>query len=329
MLKDAGHFKGMPFSVLLLGAGQLGSRYLQGIVRSKASLDITVVDPSVSSLETARSRWIEARSDRCQHEVRWLESVPSEQKCTDLALVATSAKGRAALVARIAAQIEVRYWVIEKVLAQSVEELELITRATSDSHGTWVNTPRRMMVWHQALKNAFALRVPIKSTYSGGLWGLACNSIHFLDLISWWTDEKLESINTKGLDSVWTESKRVGYSEVTGKLMAQYSRGTTLTLEARDSAETQSMKVSLADGTVWKVDEGRGIALSSGGEKIDGCLELQSQLTTRLVDDILLRGHCDLPTLEVSAAIHSVFLSAMLKHWNLSQKNNDIRVPIT
>ena len=319
----------MPFSILLLGAGQLGSRYLQGIARSGASLNITVVDPSVSSLETARSRWAEAVGDQCQHEVRWVESVPRELNRIDLALVVTSAKGRATLVDRIAAQIEVRYWVLEKVLAQSVGELELIARATSDSHGAWVNTSRRMMYWHQALKDTFASRVPIKSSYSGGLWGLACNSIHFLDLICWWTGEELESIDTSGLDSVWFESKRAGYFEVTGKLIAQYSHGTTLTLEARDSAETQPLKVVLADGSVWTVDEANGTARSSAGEKIDGCFEFQSQLTARLVDDILSRGQCDLPTLDESAAMHSVFLTAMLKHWNLSQNRNDIFVPIT
>ena len=319
----------MLFNVLLLGAGQLGSRYLQGMVKTSARLRMTVVDPSVSSLETARSRWAEVGGDQCQHEVRWVESVPIELNRIDLALVVTSARGRADLVYRISAHIEVRYWVLEKVLAQSVRDLELITKATSDSQGAWVNTPRRMMTWHQALKDAFGSRSPIKSAYSGGLWGLACNSVHFLDLISWWAGEKLKSIDTKGLDSVWFESTRAGYFEVTGKLMAQYSRGTTLTLGVRDSAETQPLKVALADGTIWRIDEANGVALSSTGERIDGCLELQSRLTARLVDDILLRSHCDLPTLEESAAVHSVFLDAMLAHWNLSQNCNDTRVPIT
>jgi hypothetical protein len=335
------------FSVLLVGAGHLGSRYLQGIVRSSARLNITVVDPSVSALETARLRWIEAGGDQCQHEVRWSRSVPSGLKCIDLALIVTSAKGRAALVDQIAAQITIRFWVMEKVLVQSVAELEVIKRATNQSKWAWVNTARRMMVWHQSLEKVFASHGPIKSTYSGGLWGLTCNSIHFLDLISWWTGEKLESVDIRGLDSFWFESNRTGYFEVTGELIGKYSCGTTLMLRSRDTAKThpllvdfaggpvwraaktQPLRVDLADGTVWEIDEANGRAISSKGEKIHGRFDLQSELSARLVDDILLRGQCDLPTLEESAAMHSVFLDAMLKHWNLSQNRNDRHVPIT
>jgi len=319
----------MAFDVLLFGAGNLGSRYLQGIVRSSALLSLTVVDPSSSAIERARSRWLEAGGQHCNHQIRWFDSIPSERECFDLAIVATSAEGRAAHIESIASQFNVRYWVLEKVLAQSVAELELINQATSQSQVAWVNTTRRMMVWYHTLERVFVSRGPIKCVYSGGLWGLACNSIHFLDLICWWTGEKLESINTEGLDSSWFESKRAGYFEVTGKILAQYSCGSTLTLETHDTAETQPMRVDLADGTVWRVDEVNGIASNSSGEMICGCLEPQSQLSARLVDDILLRGQCDLPKLEESVAVHSVLLDAMLKHWNLSYNRNDLRVPIT
>lgn len=67
----------------------------------------------------------------------------------------------------------------------------------------------------------------------------------------------------------------------------------------------------------------------TNGDHIDGRFEFQSQLSGRLVDDILLRGQCDLPSLEESAAMHAIFLQAMLKHWNLSQNRNDDCVPIT
>ena len=319
----------MKYNVLLVGAGQLGSRYLQGMVSAESQLSITVIDPSSSALETAKSRWIEAGGEHCHHQIRWANDIPSELEKIDLVLVVTSAKGRAELVKRIASQMSVRYWVMEKVLAQSVEELEIITRATALSHGAWVNTARRMMFWHQLLKKAFEQKGPIKASYSADLWGLACNSIHFLDLISWWVDEKLDSIDIKSLDPLWFESKRVGYFEATGELVAHFSKGSILTLESLDQAEIQPLQIDLADGTAWKIDEVNGTAFSTNGNNIDGRLEFQSQLSGRLVDDILFQGQCDLPTLKESASMHAIFLKAMLKHWNLSQKRNDICVPIT
>lgn len=317
------------FNICVVGAGQLGSRYLQGLTCSGLDLEITVIDPSSSSLQAAKSRWIEAGGERCHHRIIWANDFPPELEKIDLALVATSAKGRADLVKQIASQISVRFWVMEKVLAQSVEELEIISRATAQSDGAWVNTARRMMVWHRSLKKTFENKGPIKASYSADLWGLACNSIHFLDLISWWMGEKLDSIDSDSLDPHWFESKRAGYFEVTGKLVGDFSKGSTLRLESHDRAEIQPLQIDLADGTTWKIDEVNGVACSTNGDHISGRVELQSQLSGQLVDDILLRGQCDLPSLRESADMHAIFLRAMLKHWTLSQKRNDDRVPIT
>jgi hypothetical protein len=319
----------VPHSLLLVGAGQLGSRYLQGLVASKSDLEITVVDPSSESLEIAKSRWIEAGGDESPHQVRWLESLASNLQRVDVALVVTSSKGRADLIYKIANAIDVRYWVLEKVLTQSSEELVAIQSALAGCEGAWVNTPRRMMSWHQSLKEVFAGRGPLEVSYSAGLWGLACNSIHFIDLVAWWSDEILMSVNTSSLDHHWHESKRAGYFEITGELAAHFSGGTSLRLNSKADAQALPIQVALRDGVFWEVDEPAGTARSSSGEQLDGRIEFQSQISGRLVDDILQRGQCDLPSLDESSSMHTIFLDAMLAHWNLSQNRNDNRVPIT
>jgi hypothetical protein len=314
---------------LLIGAGQLGSRYLQGLTASKSDLEITVVDPSVESLKTAKLRWAEAGGEESSNQIRWMSSLPSDLQRVDLALIVTSSKGRADLIDKIAKAIDVRYWVLEKVLTQSSEELVAIHSVLAGCKGAWVNTPRRMMSWHQSLKEAFACRGPLEVSYSAGLWGLACNSIHFIDLVAWWSGEALVSVDTSGLDHHWQESKRAGYFEITGELVAHFSDGTSLRLSSKEDAQAQPIQVALSDGVVWEIDESAGTAHSSSGEKLDGRIEFQSQLSGRLVDNILQRGVCDLPSLDESSSMHTIFLDAMLAHWNLSQNRNDNRVPIT
>ncbi len=315
--------------ILLVGAGQLGSRYLQGLIMSKFNLEITVVDTSLNSLETAKLRWNETGGEDSVHQVRWLESLPLDPLSVDVAIIATSAKGRSSVVERIAGTIEVRYWVLEKMLTQSHKELLVIHSAIAGCTGVWVNIPRRMMAWHQSLKEAFSGKGSLKVSFSAGLWGLACNSIHFIDLVAWWSGETLVSIDTKGLDHCWRESKRSGYFEITGVLFAYFSGGTSLRLSSKEEAETQPIQVVLNSGLLWNVDETAGIAHSSCGERIDGSIEFQSQLSGRLLDDILHQGNCDLPLLDESSSMHAIFLDAMLAHWNLSQKRNDDIVPIT
>jgi hypothetical protein len=319
----------MSHSLLVVGAGQLGSRYLQGLVASEPELDITVVDPSTESLETAKSRWIEAGGDESPHQVRWLGSLPSDLQGVDVVIVVTSSKGRATLIENIANLIDVRYWVLEKVLAQSSGELKVIQSALADCEGAWVNTSRRMMSWHQSLKEVFANRGSFEVSYSAGLWGLACNSIHFIDLVAWWSGQALVSVDTSGLDHHWHESKRVGYFEITGELVAHFSDGTSLRLSSKKDAQAKPIQISLSDGVIWEVDEPASTARSSTGEQFDGRIEFQSQISGKLADTILQRGECDLPSFDESSSMHTIFLDAMLSHWNLSQNRDDDCVPIT
>ena len=319
----------MSYSLLIVGAGQLGSRYIQGLVASKLNLEIMVVDPSSESLDTAKLRWIEVGGDESQHQVRWLVSLPVDLQRVDVALIVTSSKGRAGLIDKIAKEIEVRYWVLEKVLTQSSEELGLIQSALADFEGAWVNTPRRIMSWHQSLKEVFTDQGPLEVSYSAGLWGLACNSIHFIDLVAWWSGESLVSVDSSGLDHHWHESKRAGYFEITGELVAHFSGGTSLRLSSKEDAQAQPIQVALSDGVVWEINETAGTAHSSSGEQLDGRIEFQSQMSGRLVDNILQQGKCDLPSLDESSSMHTIFLDAMLAHWNLSQNRDDELVPIT
>jgi predicted dehydrogenase len=320
----------LKFKILLIGAGQLGSRYLQGLICSNSNLSITVVDQSSDSLETARSRWLEVGGDACLHQISWMQKLPSDSQEIDIALVVTSSHKRADLISTIADSFNVRFWVIEKVLAQSCSEILSIQSATRTSSGSWVNIPRRMMKWHKSLKEYFYGHAPVSFSFSGGLWGLACNSIHFIDLVAWWTGESLVSVDCKDLDHNWHESKRTGYYEVTGSLKATFSGGSLLQLTSKKGAsDKQHIRVKLNNGVIWEIDESAGIATSSEGQRIGGQLEFQSQLSGRLVDNILQDNKCDLPSLDESAQMHSVFLNAMLNHWNHSQNRDDIFLPIT
>ena len=68
--------------------------------------------------------------------------------------------------------------------------------------------------WHQELRNAIGSN-QVKVYVGNNFRGLACNSVHFLDLVLWWSDEKLVSVDTSCLDITWFESKRPGFFEIT------------------------------------------------------------------------------------------------------------------
>lgn len=318
----------MASQIMLVGAGQLGSRYLQGLCLVTEPLLITVIDTNESALVSAKARVAEIGLQP-QHGITWSKELADCPSQLDLVLVATSSSNRLMVIEEIASRASVKYWVLEKVLVQSSEDARNMTRVISRSPQAWVNTPRRLISWHKGLKDQLAGSSPLKVAKSGALWGLACNSIHFIDLVAWWTGETLVSVDYSGLSRDWFESKRPGFYEVTGDLIATYSGGSVLTLRSDPRAQGDQLTVDTSQGVVWTIDESKGVARSTEGTEVLGQLEYQSALTPRLVTGILENGSCELPTLEESAQMHAIFLDAMLRHWNESRGRNDTHVPIT
>lgn len=314
--------------VVIVGLGQLGSRHLQGLAKSEAPLRIWAVDPNPASLSLAQQRWVQVGGEQTAHLLELSSLIQKVPRKLDLAMITTNADVRERVVRDIASHADVRYWVLEKVLAQSCESLDAMMQLTSGASGRWVNTPRRMMVWHQQLHEALRNQQPLHVRLGDNLWGLACSAIHFLDLVAWWSDSTLVSVAVDGLDSQWIASKRPSFYEVTGTLEATYANGTTLILESHANGKALEIQIDTPQGQ-WKVKEAEGVMTGPDGLRISGRNELQSEMSTRLVDSILATGRCDLPSLEASVQIHRPFLQSMLAHWNLTGMRDDSLVPVT
>lgn len=69
----------------------------------------------------------------------------------------------------------------------------------------WVNHPRRMYPFYQELRQKLK---KANFSISGGDWGLACNGLHFLDLISYLSSSNDFKLNTDFLDKQLKETKR-------------------------------------------------------------------------------------------------------------------------
>lgn len=313
--------------ILIVGAGQLGSRYLQGLDSCPVPLDIMVIDTCIQSLGTARSRWEQVASEEAPHRVSFSKDYGAVPGLVDLCLVPTTADVRLAVVEQIVSKTNVRFWVLEKVLAQSIKQIDHLEHCFSDSDGVWINTPRRMMSWHQQIRNVLPSGESWKVFLGGKSWEMACNSIHFLDLIAWFTGESLVSIQTSGLQN-WIPSKRNGFLEVTGQLIANFSGGTELILESDNTSEPFVIRLKNSEGE-WVLEESIGSFKGPDGFSLPGKVELQSEMSGCLVDGILNNVNCALTTFKESAAIHRIFLQSLLEHWNTSQNSNEFLLPIT
>jgi hypothetical protein len=316
----------MKRKVLIAGAGQLGSRYLQGLSKVREALDIYVFDLSVESLTRAEQRWSEMHP-AAEHDVHYVSVLSALPVKMDLAIVATTADVRTVLVAEIANHANIRYWVLEKVLTQSSAEITELQKLLGGDKSAWVNTPMHLWSLYCNIRALYPTGKPIEATFEG-FRGLACNAIHYVDFVSRWNGAPPTEVDASGLQSEWYPAKRDGFYEIDGKIRLQFADGSKLNLASERNNLGYKVKLKI-DGDEWQVSESEGVALSADGRRIEGGIQFQSALTAPMIEAIFNGTSCGLPSLQESAQQHGLFLNTLLDHWNRHMPEKRERLPIT
>ena len=288
------------FKILIVGLGQLGSRYLQGILTAGLSVAIDAIEPNDRSFDLALG--LVGDDPTAVRRV----SINNLAKHYDIAIVATSAAIRAELVKQISNATNIDNWILEKILAQTEDQLDEIGRMTANTNGAWVNTPRRRTSIYRALKPSLQAGTPLKLDVSIQNMGLGCNAIHFIDLVSWLSNAEIEHIDIQTLG--WQESKRAGYKDFNGSLIATFTDQSTLSINS--SLPSDNIITLTQSGVTYDINEAKGY--SCDANFVEGRVEYQSELTYPLIADILGGQMVDgLPTVHESIIQHKALFSAI------------------
>ena len=314
-------------SVLIAGAGQMGSRYLQGLSKLTKPTDIFVFDVSPQSLLICEQRWNEMKT-AASHEVRYVSSLEDLSPTMELSIVACTADVRTDLIKKIQKQADVKNWVLEKVLAQSVNEISELLNLLKNRL-SWVNTPMYLWPLYFKLRELYAAGAgaPIEANFEG-FNGLTCNAIHYVDFVARWNGARVTDLDISGLQTEWYPAKRNGFYEIDGEIRASFSDGSILRLYSDRNNLGYKVKLKI-DGEEWHVSESEGLARCSDNRVVLGGIEFQSQMTAPLAQAIFLGTPCGLPTLAESAQQHTLFVGNLLEHWNQNMPNKVDRLPIT
>lgn len=322
-------------NIVVIGAGQLGSRHLQALSNVSFQTKIEVVDPFAASLDVARARFNEMPSNPNISGVSYYSSVSKLSSHVDLAVIATNADIRADVIRTLLKYCEVKNLVLEKVLFQKPEEYtEIQAILELKKVKVWVNHPRRMFPYYAKLKELLAGSKQVSYQVQGGDWGLACNGLHFIDHLAFLTECEDLKINTAGLNPLVISSKRKGYFEVSGVLAGKVGQH-PFELFSHQVASPVVITIC-SDNLNAIIDEGNGwvrVSTKENGwqwvEEKTKIIYFQSELSNKTAEDILGTGKCGLPTFTEATKLHIPFISAMLEHINRYGVEKHTACPIT
>ncbi len=322
-------------SILILGSGQIGSRHLQGVLKLNRDLYVFVLDPSNESLTLSKERAAEVEHNHLINYITNPSELPSE---IDVVIIATDASIRYKVASDLIARIKIGFLILEKVLFQMVEEYDLFGQLIiSKNLSTWVNHPRRMYPYYKKLKEEIK-QTNLKKfevVYVGNNWGIGCNAIHLIDLVSYLTDSKtINSIQSDFLDPEIAPTKRDKFIEFTGQLVVKFN-DVSLNMTSHKYPESGNPVLFIAtENDKWIIQEGKSIShVSSNENQIKSLFEFedyfQSSLTKDFVEQLFTTGKCDLTTFEDSKKLHVPFISELLNFQNQQLKENGKILKIT
>lgn len=322
-------------NIVVIGAGQLGSRHVQGLKLGGFSFNLFVVDPSKKALDLVGERFAEIRRDEEVEIFLYLMTTMDGLPATiDLLIIATSSIPRFEIFKLITENYSVHNIVFEKFLFPDLSHYDLTNDILEEKQiKAWVNCPRRYYNYYKEIKNLIVDASEVFMSVKGGEWGLGCNSIHFLDIFSYLVNEQCFDVKTT-LDDGVIDSKREGYVEFTGKIEADTLKGGRLVLIAEQNSSDAPKIIIETSAMSFTIDEAKKIMIvenkETGGKSTRNIdIFYQSELSGIFAADILLRENCHLTTFGNSSILHKVLLKPFIDHFNKNYGKSGNYCPIT
>ena len=317
----------MLHNIAIIGAGQLGSRHLQGVKQSNSKLEIWAFDPCKESLAIAEERYNQVNSDT-SHIVHFIQSIDEIPYNLDIVIIATSSKPRFSITKKMLLSHNIKYLILEKFLFQRLSDYSIIEQLIQEKNvKAYVNCPRRMFDSYQIIKENIDNKKTITMSYANNDWGLCCNSIHYIDIFMYLCNGINYELDIDGIEPKIIKSKREGYVELLGDIKIT-TKGNCLTLGSYENFEGLANVEIINGNTKITYNESNG-DLFINDKIYSSPIKYQSTLSGILVDELIDLGSCRLSSYQESAIYHEIFLEKLIPYINQLQGIESDSCPIT
>ena len=321
--------------IVLIGAGQLGSRHLQSLANLSGDDHIIVVDPSTDSLLIAQQRYEQVAKSSSPN-VSYCQRLNFTCDSIDICIIATSAAVRLDVLTQLLSRYLVRHLILEKVLFQNDSQAQVAAKLIDEGNiPTWVNCSRRQLTIYQKIKAYLGESNQLAISVTGDNWGLGCNAFHFIDLWSFLSDSTDIQFDMSGLDKKRYLSKRAGFEEVFGKIVGHSPTGhLSIACQQNDAGLNIAVEIQTSEYKVLINETKRYVRFYNRRDELleevlDYEVPMQSQLTHTVVNEILTSGDCLLPKFDTAYRLHTSFITSLLSYFNSRGKIEYQVCPIT
>ena len=317
-------------NILIIGIGNIGFYHLYSIYSNNKSnkYNIYAVDKDSKILTKIKKKKIQ--NIFLFDEIEKLPNIKF-----DILILSTTASERYIILKKFLKLFFVKYIIFEKVAFNSLKEIKLTKKILLDRKiKSWVNCNYQTIPFFRDLikkinKNNFELRI------FGGNWSLGTSAIHFLDLFTFLSQKNIDTLQFSSLSKKIYKAKRNGYFEFEGKFIGQSYNNNKLSIE-KFTQSSMPLQITLKTKEFFILfeDGKRKVNLLSKDNnwKLQSSTILfpyQSELTSNLIEQLIINKTCQLPTFESSIKNHILLIKLLKKKFIGTNLVYNDRVNIT
>ena len=316
-------------NIAIIGGGNIGRRHLQALARLDNKYTLFLVDPFSEALELALKMYKEVKSDGSP-ELHLTDEINELPRKLFTGIISTNSKERFT-VTKILLKKNIRHIIFEKILFQNASDYHEIDSIMKERNITaFVNCRYRADPFYKELRKNYKDLKLLSFSVKGNNWGIASNTIHFIDLLNFftgYTDYQFMDSNVRVV-----KSNRNTYYELEGIIKGDFGKDSIPFLfesnnyidknESEITIEFNNSFLTINDEEGWWVETFPD-ANDNKGEKSP---YLQSEMTHIHIMDLSERSTCSLTHYPDSCKMHL----PMITYFNgIFKKNGISGCPIT
>ncbi len=275
--------------VAVIGAGGIGRRHAQSLAGSKDVTALDIIDPQRKALKQTAA----LIQEHAAIPVNYYREINS-RATYDVAIIATGANERYSAIEAV--KKKAKYLILEKFLFNHIKEYAI----EMSDNVVYVNCPRRAMECY----DRFIGQKPTLFYY--GMQGLLSNTVHFADLLSYWTGSEVVRYDIDiGKPK---RTKRSGYYDCNGRIVITAGNGMAYLNTATMKKNQKTVTLIVNDHLI---DEDERTITKPNGKVKPFSFKYQSEMTSSYLKDISKTGECRLARYEDSMQWHMSLLDGL------------------
>ena len=311
------------YKIVIVGFGSIGFRYFEAINKIRLpNIEIFIVDKKIKSLMKHRN--LNKRFIKTSHNLKFIP------KKIDLCIISTTCQNRHTLLKKLINRSKPKNLILEKPLTQSPNELLKLNNILKNIKNIWVNTDRRCLNIYKFIGSKLNTKNKILMKVEGNSWGICCNSLHFVDLFSFLSDQYLSTIKEKSFLN-WFPSKRSNFKELDGgKLELKFDKHELHLSSNKKKTLIKDLKISIKNEkkTFYIKENMNSFELRYNKQTLFFKNAPLSVKMTNIIKKILLKNKSNLPNYHNSAKLYFPLINFFLKKWK-TYNPKSTKVPIT